>query len=146
MKVVNCVFDGACEPTNPGGAMGMGGAIFEDRKLLSKYSSFEPINIKNTNNVAEYKAVLWVMDELIKLSLHNERITIFGDSKLVINQLKGEWKINKGEYSVYALIAKQKKSLFKSINFIWIPREENAYADNLSKKALKEHNIEITIR
>jgi len=146
MKNINCVFDGACEPTNPGGALGIGGAIFEDKVLIEKYSTFELPNFKNTNNVAEYKAVLWGLTTLIRLKLTNENITIYGDSKLVINQLTGTFKINTGYYVSLAWEAKELLKQFSNIKFEWIVREKNVYADNLSKEELKKHNIQITKR
>lgn len=146
MKNINCVFDGACEPKNPGGAMGMGAAFFEEKKLLKNHSSFEIANKSNTNNVAEYKAFLWLLDELIKFNLTKEKVSIYGDSKLVINQMLGEYKINAGNYVPYAIKAKDKIKLFEHINFIWVPREKNSYADSLSKKALIENKIKIAVR
>ena len=60
-------------------------------------------------------------------------INIYGDSMLVINQMTGKWKIKSGYYVDYATECKKFLKLFTNINLKWIPREENTYADNLSK-------------
>lgn len=146
MKNINCVFDGACEPRNPGGALGLGAGIFEEHSLVKNYSSFEPAHTNNTNNVAEYKAVIWVLETLVSLDLHQECVNIYGDSKLVVCQMNSEWKLNKGQYIPFAVKAKQLAKQFKNLSFTWVPRDKNVYADNLSKKELIKHSIQITKR
>lgn len=136
-RKINCVFDGSCLPKNPGGKMGIGAAIFEgfgnNKKLLKKFSKEESANPNNTNNVAEYKAIIWIMQELIKLKLEKEQIRIYGDSDLVISQMNKDFKIKRGNYVEYAKEALELTSKFIDIDFIWIPRTRNSYADNLSR-------------
>lgn len=146
MYQIICYFDGACEPRNPGGAMGMGAFIFINGKELFVHSSFESANPNNTNNIAEYKGIIWILKTLIEKKLNRENIIIRGDSKMVINQMAGIYGINKGNYVPYAYEARGYLSSFKSINFEWIPREQNTQADNLSKKELLNHGIFITKR
>lgn len=136
MKNINCVFDGACIK-NPGGKIGIGAAIFEDRKLIIEISTFFPAKLTNTNNVAEYMAVQWVINELIERKLTNEKIKIIGDSQLVIKQLgSSNWRIKLGPYVQIALEVKYLLYLFKDITFELVAREKNTYADKLSKKML----------
>lgn len=136
MKNINCVFDGACLK-NPGGKIGIGAAIFEDKTLIMEISTFIPPKPTNTNNVAEYMAVQWVVNELIERKLTNEKIKIVGDSQLVIKQLGGaNWGIKLGPYVQIALEVKSLLYLFKNITFELVPREKNSYADKLSKKML----------
>jgi hypothetical protein len=66
------------------------------------------------------------------------RVTIYGDSNLVINQLKGKWRIRKG---LYLPIAIETKTLLAhlhgmgwQVSLMWIPREQNEECDTLSKK------------
>lgn len=59
------------------------------------------------------------------------------DSKLVISQLSGEWKVKDAELKkiyleILALIGDRK------VSYTWIPREQNKEADALSNKAMDE--------
>jgi ribonuclease HI len=88
-----------------------------------------------SNNVAEYAGVLHVLKYLA--SRPPGRVTIHGDSNLVINQLNGKWRIKKG---LYLSIATETKELLDylrrlgwQINFRWIPRERNEECDALSR-------------
>ena len=133
MKIYDCYFDGACEPTNPGGKIGFGIYITDGKKEYIKgfYKEQDP---SNTNNVAEYMALI----EILKL-FKNKRechINIHGDSLLVIKQMNGEWKSKGGAYAPYF---KEAKKLYNEllpnncISLKWIPRELNSKADEQSR-------------
>ena len=66
------------------------------------------------------------------------RATIRGDSKLVINQLNGKWRIRKGLYLSIAMEAEDLLAYLKGlgwqVSFCWIPRTQNEECDALSKK------------
>jgi ribonuclease HI len=66
------------------------------------------------------------------------RVTIHGDSNLVINQLNGKWRVRKGLYLSIAIETKELLAYLRGlgwqINFSWIPRERNEECDALSKK------------
>lgn len=133
-----CYFDGACEPKNPGGNIGVGVHVIgsEPGNVFST-SYFIPEDPKNSNNVAEYLAFIKVL-KLLK-DKRNSTIEIRGDSKMVITQMKGERKISKGLYVEHAQEAQLLLETLKQHNNIiltWIPREENYIADELSKNHL----------
>ena len=71
----------------------------------------------------------WTAD--IKVDLQ-----IKGDSKLVINQLKGKWKVKKKELKPLFGRVKDLELEFTNIEYHWIGREDNKDADLLSAKAL----------
>jgi ribonuclease HI len=89
-----------------------------------------------SNNVAEYAGVLRILKYLS--SRPPGRVTIYGDSNLVINQLSGYWRIKKGLYLPIATETKQLLAdlhgLGWQIDLCWIPREQNEECDALSKK------------
>ena len=99
MNTFKCYFDGACEPINPGGAIGAGIYIVGSRRTY-KDKYFIPCKPENTNNVAEYIALIKVLEFMANKS--GCRIEIFGDSMLVIMQMTGRWKIKHGAYKEYA--------------------------------------------
>ncbi len=145
-KSITCYFDGACEPRNPGGNMGIGAIIFEDGEIIDSISFFVQANNDNSNNVAEYMAIEWVLTTLISLKYEKENIKIFGDSKLVIEQMKGFWRIKEGRYVHVAKRCKLLIPLFSNLKLKWIPREENGYADDLSKRCMKDNGVEFRIQ
>ena len=130
-----CYFDGACMPTNPDGKMGMG-VFIKSGDMEIKLSDKEPARKGNTNNVAEYRAVILLLKYLVETGKSGKFITIHGDSKLVVNQLNGVWRILDGEYVPYAKEAQQLFADLKADNTVavkWIPRRKNWKADELSK-------------
>jgi ribonuclease HI len=130
-------FDGACEPTNPGGTATFGviiknndgAGLLKEHGLVGKGSTM-------SNNVAEYAGVLHVLKYLA--SRPPGRVTIHGDSNLVINQLSGKWRIRKGLYPSIAVEAKELLAYLRGLGWqitcCWIPRAQNEECDALSKK------------
>jgi probable phosphoglycerate mutase len=57
------------------------------------------------------------------------------DSKLVVEQMSGRWKIKHPDMQVLAQEARQLLASTK-VSFEWIPREENSRADAAANKAL----------
>jgi len=87
-----------------------------------------------TNNYAEYEALLFSLKEASKLNLDD--ITIYSDSELLVNQMKGIYKVKSPN-----LINSYKKAItlaknFRSIKFTHIPREKNKEADKLANIAM----------
>jgi len=123
-------FDGAAIP-NPG-KMGIGVVLIEDKSEIAKISQKLPDN--GTNNIAEYTALLTGLTKALELGW--KHVLIEGDSKLVINQVKGAWEINKAHLKrLHARVIKE-LSNFDSYALNWIPRNNNSVADELASKAL----------
>ena len=125
-------FDGAAIP-NPG-EMGIGVVLIEDKDIITEIAKKLPD--KGTNNIAEYTALLTGISAASELGW--KEVLIEGDSKLVINQVKGAWKINKAHLKrLHAQVVKD-LSKFDSYALNWIPREKNSVADELASKALRQ--------
>lgn len=102
---------------------------------------------KATNNEAEYKAVLaaltW-LEKNTKPSLYS--IKIFLDSKLVVNQLNGLYKVKKAHLRALVLKVRNaegalySKKIAKEITYHHIPREQNKRADQLLNQALDKRS------
>jgi len=123
-------FDGAAIP-NPG-EMGIGVVLIEKSNIITKISKKLPNY--GTNNIAEYTALLTGISKALELGW--KHVMIEGDSKLVINQVEGTWKINKEHLkSLHAQVVKE-LSKFDSYTLNWVPREKNSIADELASKAL----------
>ncbi len=134
--MITCYFDGSCEPQNPGGNMGIGAIVLKKQEVLFQHSSSIDSHPCNTNNVAEYLALIKILDFLHEVQMHENRIGVYGDSMLVVNQMKGLWRMKQGLYLQYAKEAKSKLGKFTNLSINWIPREKNSIADDLSKTNL----------
>lgn len=131
--LIQCYFDGSCEPYNPGGRMGYGYVILKDNKIFEKWSGKTRENVDNSNNVAEYLALYNLLLRLIDLKLNDDVIFIKGDSSLVINQMTCKWKVKSGRYLKTARSCGLLLPKFKLLHFCWVPRQENEIADKLSR-------------
>ena len=88
-----------------------------------------------TNNVAEYRGLI------AGLELYNEHtpeadLEVRMDSKLVVEQMSGRWKIKHPDMKPLAMAA-HRLAPFGTL-YTWIPRAENAHADRILNDALDE--------
>jgi ribonuclease HI/pterin-4a-carbinolamine dehydratase len=90
-----------------------------------------------TNNQAEYTALKLALEEAHKMGA--EDIQVYMDSLLVVNQMKGIFKIkNRDLWPIHESI-KQTATNFKHINYGHVPREFNKLADAAVNRALDDH-------
>ncbi|MFH1375364.1 MAG: ribonuclease HI family protein [Patescibacteria group bacterium] len=87
-----------------------------------------------TNNQAEYAAVVFGLEKALKLKA--TEVEIFLDSKLIVEQVSGRWKIKevqlkKAVEKVHALLQK-----FSDWKIQHVPREKNSKADALANRVL----------
>src|SRR5262249_55830196 len=139
-------FDGACEPTNPGGTASYGAVIYDEDEKRWECSEVYGEGKLMSNNVAEYAALIAVLEWFIKQELCDQEILVKGDSALVINQTFGSWKIKNGLYAPLAKKAKELLSRFTKIQGEWIARDRNDVADGLSKEALKQAGVKLKLQ
>jgi ribonuclease HI len=89
-----------------------------------------------TNNQAEYTALKLALEECIKMGVLE--VEVYMDSLLVINQMKGIFKVkNRDLWPIHDAI-KQLSKKFKKISFSHVPREFNKLADAAVNRALDE--------
>src|SRR3954468_19449784 len=86
------------------------------------------------NTVAEYRALI----EGLKLARSRgiERIRVFIDSELVVDQVNGRAKVGKEHLRPLHTEASSLVQEFPNIRISWVPRKWNAEADALATKAL----------
>lgn len=141
-------FDGSCRPINPGGVMGIGGYITDENdNWIYSYSDWFDARPDNTNNKAEflsaYVGLSWLFDKYSD-NLDEITVTIYGDSSLVCRKMNKSKVSFTGEYSEIAEnLHHLSKNSFDNVNFIWIPREENEMANELSIEALCHNNFDL---
>jgi broad specificity phosphatase PhoE/ribonuclease HI len=86
-----------------------------------------------TNNVAEYRGLIAGL-ELVAEHAPGAEVEVRMDSKLVVEQMSGRWKI---KHDAMRQLAERARRLAPAGTiFTWIPRAENAHADRLVNEAL----------
>lgn len=121
-------FDG-CAIRNPGPA-GAGAVLVDPQG--KRYPLSRGLG-HATNNEAEYNALIDVLDLAIELGC--SRLTVRGDSQLVINQVFSGWKVSAANLQPLNHTARSLVARMGRCRGQWIPREENGEADALSKQA-----------
>ncbi|GAA0171698.1 hypothetical protein LIER_25672 [Lithospermum erythrorhizon] len=91
-----------------------------------------------TNNEVEYEAMILGL-KLVK-SMGVEELLIKGDSKLVIDQIRGCCGVKNETLMRYYAKAAQVSQGFKQVNFDHISRAENERADRLSRLATTHYS------
>ena len=128
-------FDGASR-SNPGPAS-YGGVIYDENK--NEIATYKKYIGKHTNNLAEYLGCFHGVQACIQEGIKN--VTIYGDSKLVIEQVSGRWKVKSD--NIRPIYNEIKKVLdtnpFEKIEFKHVKRNKNKRADQLANQALDEH-------
>jgi ribonuclease HI len=87
-----------------------------------------------TNNVAEYNGLIAGL-RYIADNHPSAHIEVRLDSKLVVEQMSGRWKIKHPDMRELALAAMRIHDVSK-ISYVWIPREQNSHADALANEVL----------
>ncbi|XP_050875222.1 uncharacterized protein LOC127078843 [Lathyrus oleraceus] len=105
--------------------------------IITSHGSHVPftprLTFKLTNNMAEYEACIMGLEEAIDLRIKN--LDVYGDSALVVNQIKGEWETLQPGLIPYKDYARRLSTFFNKIEFHHIPREENQMEDALATLA-----------
>jgi probable phosphoglycerate mutase len=87
-----------------------------------------------TNNVAEYSGLVAALVAAHEID-PNAQIEVRMDSKLVVEQMSGNWKIK--HENMKGLVEKARNAFAQSqVKYVWVPREDNLAADTLLNIAL----------
>ncbi len=87
-----------------------------------------------SNNVAEYNGMIAGVRKAIELDPHAV-LRVRLDSKLVVEQMSGRWKIKHPDMADLAAEARRILS-GTPVSFEWIPREQNSRADRLANESM----------
>jgi len=110
------------------------GAIVVDQasgEVLAEISLYGGIA---SNNVAEYKGMIAGVRRALEID-NDAELLIRLDSKLVVEQMMGRWKI---KHPAMAELAAEARQLLTGtpVHFEWMPRLENSRADKLANEAM----------
>lgn len=89
---------------------------------------------RHTNNVAEYYALIAALDYAASSGI--KRLRVLSDSQLIVNQIKGLYKVKHPDLRPLHERAKKQAAALESFSIQYVPREQNAEADDLANAAL----------
>ncbi|MFJ9723276.1 bifunctional RNase H/acid phosphatase [Streptomyces sp. NPDC101209] len=117
---------------NPGPA-GYGSVVLDAATGETLAEAAEYIGV-TTNNVAEYRGLLAGLRAAYGLD-PSASVHVRMDSKLVVEQMSGRWKIKHPDLKPLAMEAAR---VFPAerVTYEWIPRERNKHADRLANEAM----------
>jgi len=130
MKKLVVYVDGGARG-NPGPA-GIGIVLFDGKgKKVKDFNKYVGVT---TNNIAEYNAVIYGLQEAMIEKADQVELNL--DSELVSQQLKGEYRVKNPNIKPLFEQALHLISGFKKVDIKHIPREKNKEADKLVNKAI----------
>ncbi len=120
------------------------GALVRDRAsgaLLVELAA--PLG-KASNNVAEYRGMIAGLEAVLRIDPSAD-VEVAMDSKLVVEQMSGRWKIKHADMRALALTARDLLADITqaggSVRFTWIPRAQNGDADALSNRGMDGDHV-----
>jgi ribonuclease HI/probable phosphoglycerate mutase len=117
---------------NPGPA-GYGSVVWSADRAEVLAEAKESIGVA-TNNVAEYRGLVAGLTEAARLGA--AEVAVFMDSKLVVEQMAGRWKVKHPDLIRLHAQARELASKFDHVRYNWSPRERNSHADRLANQAM----------
>jgi probable phosphoglycerate mutase len=128
---------------NPGVA-GWGALVRDAASGTVLWEGAAPLGTAS-NNVAEYSGLIAGLRAAVRLDPAAD-VEVRMDSKLVIEQMAGRWKIKHADMRRLALeardVAAQLSAGGGSVSFTWVPRERNKAADALSNTGMDGHTVD----
>lgn len=118
---------------NPGPASY--GALVRDVETGTVIASLGATIGQATNNVAEYRGLIGAL-ELAREHAPDAIVEVRMDSKLVIEQMAGRWRIK--DVRLRGLAERASALAPEHVTWTWVPREQNVAADALANEALDE--------
>ncbi|WP_405559154.1 bifunctional RNase H/acid phosphatase [Streptomyces canus] len=127
---------------NPGPA-GYGSVVLDAATGETLVETYEYLGVV-TNNVAEYRGLLAGLRAAHDLD-PSATVHVRMDSKLVVEQMSGRWKIKHPDMKPLALEAGR---VFPPgrVTYEWIPREQNKRADRLANEAMDSEGSASSVR
>lgn len=127
----NQVFTDGGSRDNPG-ISGCGAVLLVNGAEVS--SAYKFLSFEMTNNLAEYHGLLLGLQLAQWYGL--EEIEVCMDSLLIVNQVKGEWKVNEPALAKMHQKIINEISGFKIFKILHVLREFNTRADSLAQEAM----------
>jgi ribonuclease HI len=133
LKVLRLRTDGASRG-NPG--LAAVGVVIEDEQGV-RLRTFHRFIGRATNNEAEYQALIDGLKAVAEWK--PDRLEVYLDSKLVVEQINGTYRVKKAELQPFFKQVKELLGAFDEVDIKHVERENNRGADKLANLALDAH-------
>ena len=140
MRPVVVHADGASRG-NPGDAAGGAVVIADDGQVVAELGVLCGVA---SNNVAEYRGMIEAL-RLLRRWETDQPVDVRMDSKLVVEQMSGRWKVKHPDMRDLVREAHEVIGPM-SVTFQWVPRADNALADAAANRALDERRDYLVVR
>ena len=110
---------------------GVGLVLMSPKKVVIEKSL--KLDFSATNNETEYEALLEGMAMVQRMG--GKFIKLYSDSRLVVGQVRGEFKAKDERMQGYLSQVKCMQSKFDSFDLLHVPKSDNAHADSLAMLA-----------
>ncbi|HPP66670.1 MAG TPA: ribonuclease HI family protein [bacterium] len=130
MKSITLHFDGTSKP-NPGKSACAFILLDENGDKISSQTQYLG---EGTNNIAEYFGL--ILGLIAALKYRPDRILIYADSNLIIQQLKGTYRVKDTQLQKLYLIATEILKLFPAVDINYLQHEKNP-AHSLAKSSIE---------
>ena len=126
---------------NPGAAAGGAVVIADDGQIVAQLGVLCGVA---SNNVAEYRGMIEAL-RLLRRWDTDQPVVVRMDSKLVVEQMSGRWKVKHPDMRD---LVREAHDLIgpMAVSFEWVPRGDNALADAAANKALDERRDYLIVR
>jgi len=118
------------------------------KSLVEEHTFTYKLCFACSNNEVEYETLVIGLKASKRLGI--KRLKVFGDSKLVINQIEGTYRVKNPSLAAYKVIAQELMKHFTSIECKVINRNENKLADSLASLAtesmLKKEKMTLQVK
>jgi ribonuclease HI len=130
----NLYTDGACRGNGGKSSISGAGAVLfdKDSKVIKEFKLF--LGYGKTNNVAEYKALILGLSKALELGI--KIINVFVDSKLITEQVRGNYRVTKHRLKPLFNEVKNLESKFDKFRITHVYRHLNTHADRLANEAI----------
>ena len=88
-----------------------------------------------TNNEAEYSAVIQCLYQAEMFGA--TELLVHSDSKLIVNQINGDWQIHENHLKDYYDEVKSEVAKLDKFEIKWVPRSQNQMADGLARRVVE---------
>jgi ribonuclease HI len=132
--------DGLVEPIQPGG-IGTYGFVIKARDTLLHSEcgmAGTPFKVEMTNNVAEYEGLIHCLQWLATHAPERSCV-IHSDSKLIVSQVLGKWRVNSDHLRPYWRRARTLLDGLPKVEIRHIPRELNHEADEQTHRCYEAY-------
>ncbi len=119
------------------GFMCYGWLVFHNKTVIAHGHGGFAHACHASSNAAEYLAMLEGLEAMLDMGIQKERVRVVGDARSVIQQMQGMAAVRSAGIIGLHQRALRLSAQFKRIKWLWIPRNENKDADQLTRRALR---------